>query len=357
MRCPTLTELPPPPTGKTGWPWTEESSQLPDTMPNGRPWPRVSIVTPSYSQGQFIEETIRSVLLQGYPDLEHIIIDGGSTDGSVDVIRKYEPWLEYWVSEHDKGQAEAINKGWRIARGEYLGWLNSDDALKIGAISKVVAEFQSNDGVDMVYGDNEYVREDGTPFWVYQGEQISFSEMLRTIHTPIPQPGSMIRRDVLRKVGYLDQRWHVVLDREFFIRIAFSCRIHYVPYVLAEFRIHQASKTKSGRKYWAVELPKMYREFYDKNMHSKDATRFRNETMGNAYYAAAKHSAECGTNFFIPWLRSAYYLKRKIKQKEFRKLLWLYLNKRSDSILFSTIVYLLRNIKQKIVRIRLYYLR
>ena len=93
MRCPTLEELPPPPPGKTGWPWTEESPQLPDRMPDGSPWPRVTIVTPSLNQGTFIEETIRSVLLQGYPDLEYIIIDGGSTDDSVGAIQKYEKWF------------------------------------------------------------------------------------------------------------------------------------------------------------------------------------------------------------------------------------------------------------------------
>ena len=96
-------------------------------MPNGEAWPRISIVTPSFNQGQFIEETIRSILLQGYPNLEYIIIDGGSTDESVEIIKKYEPWLTYWVSEKDRGQAHAINKGLERCTGEILAYINSDD--------------------------------------------------------------------------------------------------------------------------------------------------------------------------------------------------------------------------------------
>jgi cellulose synthase/poly-beta-1,6-N-acetylglucosamine synthase-like glycosyltransferase len=109
MRCPTLSDLPPPPPQKTGWPWTEESLQLPDLMPNGSEWPQISIVTPNYNYGQFIEETIRSVLLQGYPNLEYIIIDGASTDNSSEIVQRYESWLSYWISEEDKGQSDAIN--------------------------------------------------------------------------------------------------------------------------------------------------------------------------------------------------------------------------------------------------------
>src|SRR4030095_5356658 len=105
MQCPTLSELPPPPPGKTGWPWTEESRRLPEQKPARCRWPVISVAMPSPYQGKFIQETIRSVLLQGYPELEYIIIDGGSTDESVEIIKKYEPWLTHWVSEPDRGQS------------------------------------------------------------------------------------------------------------------------------------------------------------------------------------------------------------------------------------------------------------
>ena len=110
MRCPTLKDLPSPPFGKSGWPWTEQSKPLPDTTPDGQLWPGISIVTPTYNQGMFIEECIRSVLLQDYPDLEYIVIDGGSTDETVDIIKKYERWLAYWESKPDRGQSHAIKK-------------------------------------------------------------------------------------------------------------------------------------------------------------------------------------------------------------------------------------------------------
>lgn len=129
MKETNINKLPNLQTNRTGWPWTIESKLLPKTQNDGSRWPKVTIVTPSYNQGEFLEETIRSVLLQNYPNLEYIVIDGGSTDESVSIIKKYEDWITYWVSEPDKGQSDAINKGFDRATGEYGNWINSDDLL------------------------------------------------------------------------------------------------------------------------------------------------------------------------------------------------------------------------------------
>ncbi len=153
MKCPTIQELPPPPEGKTGWPWTEDSQPLPEMQPDGTPWPKISIVTPSYNQGRFIEETIRAVLLQGYPDIEYTIIDGGSQDETVTILTKYEPWLAYWVSEKDKGQADALNKGFGRATGQIFYWINSDDWPEKEVFGRVVQQFLLFQEVDVLYGD------------------------------------------------------------------------------------------------------------------------------------------------------------------------------------------------------------
>lgn len=157
----TLKDLPAPPEGKTGWPWTESSPQLPDKMPDGSEWPKISIVTPNYNYGRFIEETIRSVLLQGYPNLEYIVIDGNSTDNSVEIIKKYEPWLTYWVSEKDKGQANAINRGINLATGEWFNWLNSDDILLRNAFLTLVKISQLVDNPKWISGAKIEMSEDG----------------------------------------------------------------------------------------------------------------------------------------------------------------------------------------------------
>src|SRR4051812_39975174 len=196
MRCPTIAELPPPPPGKTGWPWTQGSPDLSEHMPGGQPWPRISVITPSYNQGQYIEETIRSILLQGYPCLEYIIIDGGSTDGSIDIIRKYASWLAYWVSKPDQGQTSAINKGWRRASGDILAYINSDDSYLPGVLGTVARVFSGNSAVGMAYGTAEIINPSGRRLRMWRAKPFNLKTMLAVDNT-VPQPTAFFSRKAL----------------------------------------------------------------------------------------------------------------------------------------------------------------
>ena len=288
MRCPTLNELPPPPPGKSGWPWTEESPQLPDTMPDGRPWPRVSIVTPSYNQGRFIEETIRSVLLQGYPDLEYIIIDGGSTDGSVEIIRKYEKWLTYWVSEPDGGQSDAINKGFRVSTGEILAWLNSDDTYMPGAIGKSASFLDEHPLVGMVYGDCNVIDEHSRVISLLRTQKFDLYRELCFSNT-IPQPSAFFRRSVVEGVGLLDTELHYAMDYDLWIRIALASEIVRIPGVIANFRRHEGTKSVSqGKKFWPEIFQILDKAFADSSM-PEHLRRYRNVAMSNVYLKMGKN--------------------------------------------------------------------
>ncbi len=259
MRCPVLKELPPSPEDKTGWPWTEESPQLPQAMPDGSPWPKVSIVTPSYNQGQFLEETIRSVLLQGYPNLEYVIIDGGSTDNSVEIIKKYEPWLTYWVSEPDRGQAHAINKGLKIASGNILAWINSDDLYVRQAIAKAVRFFVKNNTTDVLYGDCLYIDKDGEK--IRYVKALPYSSVTLYVGS-IPQPSTFFRKRVLSR-GLLDETLDCAFDYEYWLRLFKKYRFTYISTPLSCFRLHETSKTVSQEVKMREETYQVLSRFID----------------------------------------------------------------------------------------------
>ena len=244
MHCPTLAELPEPPRGKKGWPWTEETLQLPDSMPDGRLWPRVSMVTPSYNQGRFIEETIRSVLLQGYPNMEYIIIDGGSTDETLDILKKYSNSL-IWISEPDKGQSDAINKGWRISKGEILAYLNSDDTYMPWAVETAVKFLAENPDISMVYGKCNLMDESSGVIGEITGNQFDLKETLLYMRHGVPQPTAFFRREVIEKVGYLDTNLDMAMDLDLWIRISLRFKMKYISKLLANFRICPGTKTES----------------------------------------------------------------------------------------------------------------
>jgi glycosyltransferase involved in cell wall biosynthesis len=304
--------------------WPESVVSFPDPGSNCEPnlLPKVTIVTPSFNQGQYLEETIRSVLMQNYSNLEYIIIDGGSTDNSVEIIRKYEPWLAFWISEPDGGQASAINKGFSRSTGEYLGWINSDDILYSDAIKRVMGAFDAHPNIDLVYGDvlqGQKIDQSSRPLL---GQQLEFTEMLRTLQVPIPQQGSLWKRAVIDQCGSLDDRWHVVLDREFFTRVAQKCQILYLPGVLGFFRNHEYSKSVSQKSRWLAELPQMYREFFDQRDLPIGLRQLQRETMGVVFLTCASIACQCGkfscsAGYLVKafWIDPLFVFRRYVRSK------------------------------------------
>jgi len=210
--------------------------------------PRVSIVTPSYNQAQFLEETIQSVLAQDYPNLEYIIVDGGSTDGSVEIMRRYEPQLAWWVSERDRGQSDAVNKGWRRASGEIIGWLNSDDLLLPGAVTRMVAAFEETPGAGIIYGDVFSIDSHGDIFNVMQFGDWSLENLMQ--FDVICQPGAFLDADVLKRSGMLDESMHFLMDHHLWLKMAQIAPIRYLPGVVAAARFHpQAKNVGAGARY------------------------------------------------------------------------------------------------------------
>jgi hypothetical protein len=247
MKCPVVSELPPPPAGKTGWPWTDEATTLPPARRDGSPWPLVSMITPSYNQGQFIEETIRSVLLQGYPELEYIVIDGGSQDQSVEIIKKYEPWLSYWVSERDRGQSHAINKGFDRSTGLILGWLNSDDILLPNALATIAVNLPHPEEPALLAGTAE-IRDVSLTrvILVHDRTPRTFFDVFSQFDTSFAQPSVFFSRKALRLAGNLREDLHYAMDLDLWLRIARHVPITVIEQHLSWWRAHDDSKTWSG---------------------------------------------------------------------------------------------------------------
>jgi len=207
-------------------------------------WPLISIVTPSYNQAQFLEETILSVVSQDYPNIEYIVIDGGSSDGSVDIILKYADHLAYWVSEPDKGQSDAINKGLKRATGQILAWLNSDDLYYPGTVQTAVDVFRRLPEIGFMFGSAMFVEEDDTPRYVYPGVDRPFFHKLQYWRGwDIPQPTLFFRKRVLDEFGGLDESFRYALDYEWLLRVSRTTPAYCSDAVLATYRLHGGSKT------------------------------------------------------------------------------------------------------------------
>lgn len=204
--------------------------------------PLVSIVTPSYNQARFLESTMQSVLNQDYPSLEYIIVDGESTDGSLEIIKRYESKLATWISEPDQGQSDAINKGFSLSRGDIMAWLNSDDLYYPSAVSKAVEFLCANPHVGMVYGDTDIIDENGQILELFNTRQTSYQKLMRG-SVYIPQSATFWRRELWNRVGPLDTSLYFAMDYDLWVRFAKETQIQYIPTLWASFRIHSEGKT------------------------------------------------------------------------------------------------------------------
>jgi glycosyltransferase involved in cell wall biosynthesis len=216
----------------------------------------VSIVTPSFNQAPFLEQTLRSVLEQDHPRIEYIVMDGGSTDGSLEIIQSYAPRLAYWASEPDRGQSDAINKGFARAHGDIVAWLNSDDYYLPGAVTAAVKAFEENPDAVLVHADMLAVDENGRTINLLRYPQIGLEDLL--CFQIIGQPAVFIRRSALDASGGLDPAYHYLLDHQLWIKIARQGRILHVDQTWAAARYHAAAKNRLKAREFGGEAHRIY---------------------------------------------------------------------------------------------------
>jgi glycosyltransferase involved in cell wall biosynthesis len=220
------------------------------------PWPKISVITVSYNQAEYLEQTLQSVLDQGYPNLEYIVIDGSSTDGSVQILERYASSFAYWVSEPDEGQTDGLIKGFQKATGDIECWLNSDDLFEPGALQAVAAFFGHHPDANVVYGDSIWIDRNGSP--IRPKHEHAFNRFIWTYdHNYIPQPSTFWRRTLYEHVGGLDPAFNLAMDADLWMRFAAVSRLHHIPIVLSRIRTYPEQKNQrlradSDREDWVI---------------------------------------------------------------------------------------------------------
>ena len=249
--------------------------------------PLISIITPSFNQAAFIEDTISSVAQQDYLALEHIIVDGGSTDGTRTILERQRDVR--WTSEPDGGQADAVNKGFARARGDVLGWINSDDVYQPGALRRVAEEFADRPDVDVVYGDCAELDESGPVRRVIPAHPVEPSQLL-LLDFRLYQPTFFFRRRAIDRVGMLDTSLHLVLDYDYILRMVMRCKASYVPATLAAFRPHPRSKTSTRLADFLTEYLVVFDRVFSDSALSPSLAKVRRRAYSNLYLACGVHS-------------------------------------------------------------------
>jgi glycosyltransferase involved in cell wall biosynthesis len=254
--------------------------------------PKVSIVTPSFNQARYLEQALRSVLDQGYPRLEYIVIDGGSTDGSQEILRRYHDRLARWVSEADRGQADAINKGLALASGDIVAWLNSDDAYLPGAIAQAVEVLEREPSLAMVYADGMMVDSDLTLLDRHTYRQVDALELL--CFEVILQPTVFMRRHAVEEVGYLNPEYQLILDHDLWVRIASRHPIRHVPRFWSIERSHGEAKTIAQAAGFVEEAERLLRRAEEDPRLASLIERNQGRVRGGLEIFAARRLIDAG---------------------------------------------------------------
>jgi len=254
--------------------------------------PLVSIVTPSYNQAQFLEETIQSVLDQDYEPIEYVVVDDGSTDGSVEIVERHADRLAWWTAQENRGQVPAVNRGFRHATGEYMAYLNSDDTLLPGAVSRMTGELESDPGLLLVYGDARYTDESSQITGYLSSREFDVATMVRSADNHVVQPSSMWRREAWERFGPFDERGWYFFDFEFFLQFPPE-RVRRIPEPLSTYRIHaEAKSTGAFATRLARDHARLADAFFTSERLPAAARRYAREGRSSAYLLGAEFAYE-----------------------------------------------------------------
>lgn len=263
----------------------------------------IALVTPSLNQAGFLRETIDSVLHQEYPALDYLVVDGGSSDGSLAVMRSYGERLR-WLSEPDSGQSAAINKGWRLTQGEIVGWVNSDDRLEAQALTHVANFFEANPTVDLVYGDCHWINANSQITGSYPACPYDYTRLVVEALNFIPQPATFFRRSLLESVGAIDESLHFTMDYDYWLRAGLRHRGAYLPVYLAALRRHGGAKSIAQLGRFAAENVRIFERLLAQPDLPPAVAAQRRLALSNVYQRAADSSfwaAEVGKARRYAW--------------------------------------------------------